>query len=245
MARHLIASNATIKAIRPGDARQRLTDGAGLYLRLFVNGGSHGWRLDYSLHGRRNTLSLGTYPDTSLAQARKKADDVRELVRQGIDPSALRKEVRREQALDRNERQRADQGLPPTGSFEAVEREWYDKHASGWASSHASKIIRRLEMDVFPWIGAKPVASIFPMDLLDVLKRVEARGAIETTHRVQQNCGQVFRCAVATWMPQQADLGPTSASEGQLPGAAANSPSRPEAVLRERPLCHRNCERQI
>ena len=75
MAHHLIASNATIKSIKPGDARQRLTDGAGLYLRLFVKGGSHGWRFDYSLNGRRNTLSLGTYPQTGLSQARKKADE--------------------------------------------------------------------------------------------------------------------------------------------------------------------------
>jgi len=70
MAHHLIASNATIKAVKPGDARSRLTDGAGLYLRLFVKGGSHGWRFDYSLNGRRNTLSLGTYPSTGLSLAR-------------------------------------------------------------------------------------------------------------------------------------------------------------------------------
>jgi Arm DNA-binding domain len=82
MAHHLIPSNATIKSIKAGDARHRLTDGAGLYLRLFVNGGSHGWRFDYSVNGRRNTLSLGTYPDTSLSLARKKADEARKLERQ-------------------------------------------------------------------------------------------------------------------------------------------------------------------
>ena len=77
MARHLIPSNATIKAVKPGDPRSRLTDGAGLYLRLFVKGGSHGWRYDYSLNGRRNTLSLGTY--VGLALARKKAEEARKL----------------------------------------------------------------------------------------------------------------------------------------------------------------------
>ncbi len=91
MAHHLIPSNATIKAVKTGDARGRLTDGAGLYLRLFVKGGSHGWRFDYRLNGRRNTLSLGTYPNTGLSLARKKADDTRKLVSAGIDPSAARK----------------------------------------------------------------------------------------------------------------------------------------------------------
>jgi Arm DNA-binding domain len=95
MAHHLIPSNATIKSIKPGDARQRLSDGAGLYLRLFVNGGSHGWRFDYSVSGRRNTLSLGTYPDTSLSLARRKADEARKLVSAGTDPSDVRKQTTR------------------------------------------------------------------------------------------------------------------------------------------------------
>ena len=93
MARHLIKSNATIKAIRTGDACGRLNDGSGLYLRLFVKGGSHGWRFDYSLNGRRNTLSLGTYPDTGLSLARRKADEARKLVSAGVDPSDARKET--------------------------------------------------------------------------------------------------------------------------------------------------------
>lgn len=198
MAQHLIASNATIKSIKRGDARSRLSDGAGLYLRLFVNGGSHGWRFDYSFNGRRNTLSLGTYPDTSLSLARKKAEDARKLVSAGTDPSDLRKEIRSERTMRRTAEQRAATGLPPIDSFEAVAREWHAKSEPTWAPSHSSKIIRRLELDVFPWIGARPVSAIRPTELLSLLKRVEERGAIETTHRVQQNCGQVFRYAVAT-----------------------------------------------
>lgn len=198
MAHHLIASNATIKAIKPGDVRNRLADGAGLYLKLFVNGGSHGWRFDYSLNGRRNTLSLGTYPDTGLSLARKKAEEARKLVSAGIDPTNVRKEARGESALQRATKQRAAAGLPPLDSFEAVAREWHTKNIPNWAASHSTKIIRRLELDVFPWIGSKPVRSIRPMELLTLLKRVEDRGAVESTHRVQQNCGQVFRYAVAT-----------------------------------------------
>lgn len=152
MAHHLIPSNATIKSIKAGDARHRLTDGAGLYLRLFVKGGSHGWRFDYSLNGRRNTLSLGTYPDTSLSLARKKADEARKLVSAGTDPSDVRKEMRSELAVRRMAAQRVTAGLPPINSFEAVAREWHDKNVPTWPSSHSSKIIRRLEQDVFPWL---------------------------------------------------------------------------------------------
>ena len=198
MAQHLIASNASIRSIKRGDDRSRLSDGAGLYLRLFVNGGSHGWRFDYSFNGRRNTLSLGTYPSTSLSLARKKAEDARKLVSAGTDPSDLRKETRSERTLRRTAEQRTADGLPPIDSFEAVAREWHAKSEPTWAPSHSSKILRRLELDVFPWIGARPVSAIRPKELLSLLKRVEERGAIETTHRVQQNCGQVFRYAVAT-----------------------------------------------
>lgn len=187
-----------MKAIKAGDSRSRLTDGAGLYLRLFVKGGSHGWRFDYSLNGRRNTLSLGTFPDVGLALARKKAEEARKLVSAGGDPSEVRKEARNEAVQRRASAARTAAGLPPENSFEAVAREWYEKNATGWASSHASKIIRRLELDVFPWIGSRPIDTIRPTELLALLKRVEDRGAIETTHRVQQNCGQVFRYAVAT-----------------------------------------------
>lgn len=213
MAQHLIASNATIKSIKRGDARNRLRDGAGLYLRLFVNGGSHGWRFDYSFNGRRNTRSLGTYPDTSLRVARKKADEARKLVSAGTDPSDLRNAIRSELALRRTAQQRSAAGLPPIDSFEAVAREWHAKNEPTWVSLHSSKIIRRLGQDVSPWIGAKPVGAIRPTELLALLKRIEERGAIETTHRVQQNCGRVFRYAVAT---RRAESDPSRDLRGAL-----------------------------
>jgi integrase len=213
MAKHLIPSNLTIKAIKGNDDRTRLNDGDGLYLLLFVKGGSHSWRFDYSSDGRRKTLSFGTYPDTTLSLARKKADEARQQVRSGVDPSDVRKAAKKASERRRNDDRRADEGLPPVDSFEAVAREWYEKNAPNWAATHSEKIIRRLERDVFPWIGKKPVASIRPADLLELLRRVESRGAIETTHRVQQNCGQVFRYAVATG---RADSDPSRDLRGAL-----------------------------
>ena len=214
MAKHLIPSNATIKSIKAGDPRQRVSDGEGLYLKLFVNGGSHGWRFDYSLDGRRNTLSLGTYPATTLSDARRQAEEARRLIRSGRDPSDLRKAAREKVVARREAASRAAAGLPPLDSFEAIAREWYAKHAPSWADTHAEKILRRLERDVFPWIGSKPIGSIRPADLLSLFKRVEERGALETTHRVQQNCGQVFRYAVAT---TRADSDPSRDLRGALP----------------------------
>jgi integrase len=198
MARNLISSDATIKSVRLGDARKRLTDGDGLYLLLFVKGGAHGWRFDYSLHGRRKTISFGTYPDTSLALARRKADAARQLVAEDIDPSQKRRAEKASYAQARIADDREAHGLPPLDSFEAVAREWFAVKRDGWAASYSDKVIARLETDVFPWIGKVTVGSVTPPQLLGVLRRIEARGVVETAHRALQDSSQVFRYAVAT-----------------------------------------------
>ena len=198
MARHLIASDKTIRSVKPGDDRQRLSDGEGLYLLLFVKGGAHGWRFDYSIGGQRKLLSLGTYPDTALAAARKKADDFRQLVADGVDPSQLRKSDRARSQSVREEAKRADSGLPPSGSFEAVARDWLATiHTAKVSDGHADRTRIRLEQDVFPWLR-RPIGEIKAPELLLCLRRVEARGAIETAHRIRQACGQVFRFGVAS-----------------------------------------------
>ena len=198
MARNLIPSDATIKAVRPGVVGKRLTDGDGLYLLLFVKGGAHGWRFDYGFHGRRKTISLGTYPDTSLALARRKADGARQLVAEDIDPSQKRRAEKASYAQARIADDRKAHGLPPLDSFEAVAREWFAVKRDGWAASYSDKILARLETDVFPWIGKVAVGSVTPPQLLEVLRRIEARGVIETAHRALQDSSQVFRYAVAT-----------------------------------------------
>lgn len=197
MARDLIKADTTIRNIKQGDPRKRLSDGDGLYLLLFVKGGAHGWRLDYSINGRRKTLSLGTYPDTTLAIARQKATDARELVATGTDPSDLRKVAKTENAKTREAEQRLGDGLPVIDSFEDVARKWYAVRKDEWAASYGGKIIRRLEVDVFPYLGRQAIASITPPQLLEVLRRIESRGVVETAHRALENCSQVFRFAVA------------------------------------------------
>ena len=199
MARHLIPSDTTIRTIKPGDPRKRLSDGDGLVLLLFVNGsGEHGWRFDYRFGGKRNMLSLGTYPDTTLAIARRKADAARHLLAEGFDPSQKRKAERETLAKVREADAREAQGLPPLDSFEAVAREWYAIKRDQWAASYGDKIMARFEADVFPWIGKQPIANITPPQVLEVMRRIEARGVVETAHRALQDSSQVFRYAVAT-----------------------------------------------
>lgn len=198
MARELIASDRTIKSIQPGDPRKRLSDGAGLFLLLFVKGASHGWRFDYRIGGVRKLLSLGTYPATTLAMARRKAEEARHLVAAGFDPSNKRKAEMAAKVVLRANEHRSAQGLPAPDSFEAVAREWYAVKHTGWAPGYGSKIIRRLEVDVFPYLGQWPLANITAPQLLEVLRRIEARGVIETAHRALENCSQVFRYGVAT-----------------------------------------------
>lgn len=198
MPRSLIPSDTTIRAIKPGDPRSRLSDGDGLFLLLFVKGGAHGWRFDYRFGGKRNMISLGTYPDTTLAIARRKADATRHLLAEGIDPSQKRRTEKASHVQAREAQERESHGLPPLDSFEAVAREWFAVKRDSWAKSYGDKIIARLEADVFPWIGKVPVAQVTAPLVLEVVRRIEARGVIETAHRALQDSSQVLRYAVAT-----------------------------------------------
>jgi integrase len=178
-------TDITIRRAKSGTKPFKLSDARGLYLLVKPHGGKW-WRFDYRYDSKRKTLSLGTYPDVGLKLARERRDDYRRLLAQGVDPSENRKAAKaaRAEALG--------------NSFEVVAREWFAKHAPHWAPSHSDKIIQRLERDVFPWIGARPVAEIEAPELLAIVRRIEARGSIETAHRALQNCGQVFRYAIAT-----------------------------------------------
>ncbi|MBL8541847.1 MAG: integrase arm-type DNA-binding domain-containing protein, partial [Betaproteobacteria bacterium] len=167
----------------------KLADGGGLY--LLVNSVGRYFRLDYRFGGKRKTFALGVFPETSLAEAREKRDHARKLLANGIDPAAQRKLLKTVQ-----EGQAAN-------SFEVVAREWFVKFSVNWAATHGDKIIRRLELDVFPWVGARAVDEIMAPELLQLLRRIESRGARDTAHRAMQNCGQVFRYAIATGRAQR------------------------------------------
>lgn len=182
----------------PGNRTRVLNDGGGLTL-IPRPGGIGWWRFRYSFGGRENRLSLGTYPVISLADARARRDEARRLVANGTDPSAARQAQKAERkarvAVDRA----AARGEPLPGSFEAVAREWWETiHTAKVSEGHAERTLIRLKNDVFPWLGARPIGEIEAPELLQCLRRVEARGAIETAHRVKDACGQVFRYGIVT-----------------------------------------------
>ena len=170
---------------KPAESPYSVADGAGLSLLVQPNGGKW-WRFRYRFDGKAKMLSLGVYPDISLKNARARRDSARKLLANSIDPGAQRKFEKAEKA------ERA------ANSFEAVTREYVEIKAASWTPSYGERLLRRFERDVFPHIGSKPIAELKAVELLSVLRKIEARGAIETAHRARGDSGQVFRFAVAT-----------------------------------------------
>lgn len=177
-------TDTAIRNAKPQNKQYKLTDERGMY--LLVNNAGKYFRFDYRFAGKRKTLALGVYPDVKLVEAREKRDEAKKMIANGIDPAQARK-VKKSIQIEQS-----------GNSFEAVAREWHGKYSSNWADSHAKKIIRRFELYIFPWVGSRPIAVITPPELLAVLRRIESQGILETSHRAQQNCGQVFRYAIAT-----------------------------------------------
>lgn len=175
-------NDAAIKAAKPADKPRKLFDEKGLFL-LIQPHGSKLWRVKYRFAGKDQLLGLGPYPEVSLKQARAERQKIREQVAVGIDPSAARKTIKAAAAGE--------------GSFEALAREWYHQYAPGWKHSHASRVWRRLEVDLLPWLGKRPIQELEAPELLACLRRIQARGALETAHRALQTLTQVFRYAVA------------------------------------------------
>jgi integrase len=172
-----------LKALKSKEKLYAVTDEKGLSIEIPPKG-SKRWRFKYRFDGKQKRLSLGTYPEVSLKAARLKRDECREQVAGGLDPLNLRKTEKVAQAGKE--------------SFEFVAREWHHKHKVNWSESHAERTLTRLEKNIFPWLGNKNINEIKAPELLQALRRVENRGAIETAHRINQVCGQIFRYAIAT-----------------------------------------------
>ena len=196
MAKELL-TDVTVRNAKPTDKDKRLNDGGGLYLLIKPNGAKW-WRFDYTIGGKRKTLSIGVYPATGLADARRKAQEVRNQNANGIDPSDTRKEAKAVQRQTIENEKRIDAGLSAVDSFEFVALEWYDKRMLTKSESHQKRTLSLLERDLFPWLGNRPIADIKAPELLALLQRIENRNAIETAHRALQTSGQVFRYAEVT-----------------------------------------------
>jgi integrase len=181
----MILTDTAARHARPREKAYKLSDGHGLYLQVEPSG-SKLWRLKYRFNEKEKRLSFGAYPSVTLARARECQLEARGLLGRGIDPGEYKKQNRRSAVV------------ASANTFEAVAREWFLKFSSVWAKSHSSKVLLRLENDVLPWLGSRPIASIEADELLETIRRTEARGALETAHRCLGYCGQIFRYAIAT-----------------------------------------------
>ncbi len=215
-------TDTACKKAKPAEKRTRLYDTGGLYLEVAPAGGKW-WRLKYRFDGKEKLLSLGTYPETTLAEAREKREATRKQVRDGIDPSAHRKAAKVASA---------EAGA---NTLQTVGEEWLKRFEGTWVPSHARGVRARLTNDAFPWIGSRPIGQIAPPEVLAVLRRIEARGRLESAHRTRIALSQIFRYAIAT---ARAERDPTADLRGALPPvkakhmAAVTEPAKLADLLR-------------
>lgn len=200
-----------VKQAKPREKQYKLSDEKGMYLLVTPNGSKY-WRQKYRYAGKEKTLALGVYPDVSLAQARDKRDDARKLLATDVDPGQAKK------AHKRLLNQQADD------SFKAIAIEWFQTKMCERSKSHQDRTWRALEKDLFTQIGNRPIAQITAPELLEALRKIESRGAIETAHRAKQTAGQIFRYAVVTG---RAERDPS----GDLKGALKNPEKKHLAAI--------------
>lgn len=200
-------TDSAIRNAKPKEQPYKLTDEKGLYI-LISQAGKY-FRQDYRFGGKRKTLAHGVYPKLSLKEARERRDEAHKLLQNDVDPGQYNKLTKiKQRKLSEN-------------NFQSIAMEWFAKNRHIWTEGHSRTIISRLENNVFPWIGPKPIAEITSPELLSVLRRIENRGAVETAHRIKQICGQVFRYAIATG---RADRDPSNDLRGALP------PTKPKGM---------------
>ncbi len=193
-------TNTAIKNAKKKTKQYRLSDSGNLYLLVRPNG-SKLWRLDYSILGKRKTMALGSYPVIDLKTARVKRDAAKNLLSEGVDP------VRHRQLTVSQQKEAAE------NSFQSISMEWFSRQEKSWSKGHARTVTGRLELNLLPWLGQRPISEISPQELLKVLRKIEARGAIETAHRCKTIVSQVFRYAISAGI---ADRDPAADLKGAL-----------------------------
>lgn len=193
-------TDTSCKNARPREKAYKKADGGGLYLEVMPSGSRY-WRLKYRYGGKEKRLACGVYPKTSLAEAREKRAIARKMLDEGVDPSLAKRENR--QLAEAN----------AANTFEAVAREWHERNRDRWTPLYAEDILHRLEADIFPALGKRPIADITPLAVLNALRKIENRGAGEMARRAAQYCGQIFRYAVVT---ARAERNPTADLKGAL-----------------------------
>lgn len=215
-----------VKAAKPRQKAYRLFDGRGLYIEITPSGGRL-WRFKYRIAGKEKRLALGAYPEVTLTEARGKCEDNRQLVRNGEDPAALKREAKAA---------KAEAVVAAGRTFKAVATEWLEKKRPGWSAGHVGTNEDRLQANIYPWLGERPIAAIESPEIRPCIIRIEDRGAPEVARRVLQIVGQVFAYAVqrglATRNPAADLRGMVQRSTKQRHHASITDPKLIGALLR-------------
>lgn len=175
----------TVQNLKPGKKPYKRSDGGGLYIVVTPDGARY-WRMAYRFNEKQRTLALGVYPTISLSGARQARDAAKKLLVAGVDPMQAKREQKRQAKLCAE------------NTFEAIAREWHEKQKDGWTPKYAASVLKRFEADIFPEIGSRPIALIEAPELLDALRKVETRDALDVAKRLRETAGQVFRYAIQT-----------------------------------------------
>jgi len=214
-------SEIKVRNAKPREKEYKLFDGGGLFLLITPSGGKL-WHFKYRFDDKEKKLAFGSYPAISLYDARQRRDDARKLLANNVDPGAVRKAQKQTK-------------IEETETFEVIAREWQSRFAPTWKPRHAENLLVRLERDVFPYLGSRPIKEIKAPELLTVLRRIESRGALETAHRARSICGQIFRYAVATGRAERdtaADLKGALPPVQTIHRAAITEPKKVGELLR-------------
>ncbi|WP_226100930.1 tyrosine-type recombinase/integrase [Dickeya oryzae] len=190
-----------IETAKPQDKEYKLTDGAGLYLLIKPNGAKY-WRLKYRVAGKEKKLSIGVYPDISLAEARLKREEAGKIIASGGDPSEQKQVERQAKKINID------------NTFKAIALEWHEYKRPNWSKGYAEDLMEAFENDIFPDIGKRPIAEIKPLEMLTTLRKLEKRGVLDKLRKIRQACNQVFRYAIVTG---RAENNPASELASALP----------------------------
>lgn len=211
-------TDTAVRGVKPADKPQKLFDGNGLFLYVAPSG-TKSWRLKYRFQGREKLLTLGTYPQLSLKEAREACAAAKKQLGGGIDPSVQKKVIAR--AWE--------------NTFEAIAREWHENKKSAWSERYAEDVLERIASNIFPYLGNRPINEITPPELLSVLRKIEARGAFYQANRLRESCSLVFRYAIATGRAERdtaADLRGALKSHVTTSRAAITEPDEVGGLLR-------------
>lgn len=178
-------TDTKLRSLKGKAAPYKVSDGEGLFVLVSPNG-SRLWRLAYRFAGKQKTLALGSYPDISLYKARQARDAAKALLLDGKDPSEDRKA------------QRVKRSIAAGNTFEAVANEWFEQNRAGWVESYSSRLRSRLDEDLLRDLGKRPIAEIEPIEVLEVIRKIEQRGAVEMAKRIMQMASAIFCYGVAT-----------------------------------------------